>query len=398
MNSARRTLLVLGFLVALGPFTVDFYIPAFPLVQADFGTSAAAVQLTLTATTIGFALGQLAIGPWSDSIGRRRPLLVATALHVAGSLGVAAAPTVEVMLVFRLLQGAGAAGSGVVALAMVRDLFDGALFVRMAARLAVVTGLAPVVAPFAGSLMLSHMSWRGLFVCIALYGLAVLAVAAFLVRETAPLVRRAGAPLGRYRVLVTDRGFVGAALAGGLLVSSVFTYMSSSSFLFQETYGLSAQRYSLVFAANAVGFVIGAQTSARLVTRIGPRRLLRYVLPSLGFLGFTLLLAAFAGENVVVVTFVTALYFLLAGAVGPCLQVIGMAPHGERAGTAAALMGAANFGLAGATAPVAGLLGVGSIGPIGLVMGLTMTVAVVVFRVLARDRREARAGAPSPVP
>ncbi|XVV10124.1 multidrug effflux MFS transporter [Actinoplanes sp. CA-131856] len=386
MNSSRRTLLVLGFLVALGPFTVDLYIPAFPLVQDDFGTSAAAVQFTLTATTIGFALGQLVIGPWSDGVGRRKPLLVATALHIIGSLGVAVAPTVEAMLVFRLLQGAGAAGSGVVALAMVRDLYEGGLFVRMAARLAVVTGLAPVVAPFLGSLMLQAMSWRGLFGCIALYGLLALAIGASGLPETAPPSHRPDPPARRYRLLLTDRGFVGAALVGGLLVSSVFTYMSSSSFLFQNTYGLSAQSYSAVFAANAVGFVIGAQSTARLLGRIEPRRVLRYVLPMLAALGFALLLVAFAGENVAVVTIVTVAYFVLAGAVGPCLQVIGMAPHGERAGTAAALMGAANFGLAGATAPLAGALGVGSIGPIGLVMGLTMTIAVALFWTLVRNQ------------
>lgn len=388
-GETRRILVILCFLVALGPCTVDLYIPAFPLVQADLHTSAAAVQLTLTATTIGFALGQLAIGPWSDTIGRRYPLLLATALHVLGSLGAAAAPNVTTMLVFRLLQGAGVAGSGVVALAMVRDLFDGTAFVCMAARLAVVTGLAPVAAPFLGSQMLHYVTWRGLFVCIAAYGLAVLCVAGLLLGETRP---PGVSPPGRYHRLLTDRGFVGVGLIGGLVVSNVFTYMSSSSFLFQTTYGLSADGYSLVFAINAIGFVVGAQSAARLVGQIPARRLLSILLPLLALGGYTLLLVSFTGEGVPAVAAVTAVFFALAGGVGPCSQVIGMAAHGDRAGSAAALLGAANFGLAGLTAPIAGSLGVGSIGPVGLVMGLTMTVAVGIYWTLVRRGNRTQPG------
>jgi len=143
-------IVALGALVALGPFTVDLYLPSFPAVAHDFSASDAAVQLTLTATSIGFAVGQLLVGPLSDKIGRRTPLLIATAVHVLASLGVAFAPSVEWLTVLRVLQGIGAAGGGVVAMATVRDLFGGLPLVRMLSRMALVSGLAPIPAWQAG--------------------------------------------------------------------------------------------------------------------------------------------------------------------------------------------------------------------------------------------------------
>ena len=159
--------LVLGALTALGPFTVDLYLPAFPVLQDELGVSAAAVQLTLTGTMIGFGFGQLIVGPWSDKVGRRLPLILATALHIAASVAAALAPDIVWLSAFRLLQGFGAAAGGVVAMAMVRDLFGGKPLVRMLSRLALVNGLAPVLAPVIGSQLLGVMDWRGVFVVLA---------------------------------------------------------------------------------------------------------------------------------------------------------------------------------------------------------------------------------------
>ena len=158
--------LILGALTALGPFTVDLYLPAFPVLQDELGVSAAAVQLTLTGTMVGFGFGQLIVGPWSDKVGRRLPLILATALHIAASVAAALSPDIVWLSVFRLLQGFGAAAGGVVAMAMVRDLFGGKPLVRMLSRLALVNGLAPVLAPVIGSQLLGVMDWRGVFVVL----------------------------------------------------------------------------------------------------------------------------------------------------------------------------------------------------------------------------------------
>ncbi|OUD99148.1 Bicyclomycin resistance protein [Clavibacter michiganensis subsp. michiganensis] len=196
-------IIVLGALVGLGPFTIDLYLPAFPVIKDQFGVSDAAVQLTLTGTTIGFALGQLVVGPWSDRVGRRLPLIVATSLHILASLGAALAPDVTVLLVFRILQGAGAAGGAVVAMAMVRDLFGGRPLVRMLSRLALVTGLAPILAPVIGSQLLRFVDWRGVFYALTAYAILVVIAVTFFIVETLPKdrvrVEEKGTLLRRYR-------------------------------------------------------------------------------------------------------------------------------------------------------------------------------------------------------
>ena len=230
-------ILVLGALTALGPFTVDLYLPAFPALESEFGVSTAVVQLTLTATAVGFGFGQLVVGPWSDRVGRRLPLVLATSLHVAASVGVAFAPDIVTLGVFRVLQGFGAAAGGVVAMAMVRDLFGGLPLVRMLSRLALVNGLAPILAPVIGSQLLVILDWRGIFYFLAAYGLVVVLSTFFFIVETLPPARRIDTGhttvRERYRSVLTDRTFVGVALISAMTFSGLFAYLSSSSFLFQ---------------------------------------------------------------------------------------------------------------------------------------------------------------------
>ncbi|PPH69185.1 Bcr/CflA family drug resistance efflux transporter, partial [Rathayibacter sp. AY1D4] len=214
--TARQRLvyvIVLGSLTALGPFTIDLYLPAFPALQSELNVSEAAVQLTLTGTTLGFALGQLVVGPWSDAVGRRLPILLATSLHVLACVGAALAPEIVTLGVFRFLMGAGAAAGGVVAMAMVRDLFGGRPLVRMLSRLALVSGLAPVLAPVIGSQLLLIMDSRGIFVFLAAYGVLVVAAVGLLVVETRPRAarheREHRSLVQRYRAVLSDRVFLG---------------------------------------------------------------------------------------------------------------------------------------------------------------------------------------------
>ena len=276
--SSRQRLVyivMLGALAALGPFTIDLYLPAFPAVAADLHASDAAIQITLTATLIGFALGQLIVGPLADAFGRRKPLLIATSVHVLASVAIVFAPTVELVTVGRVFQGIGAAGSGVVAMAIVRDLFSGQRLIRMLSRLALVWGLAPVLAPVIGSQLLKVVEWRGIFVVLAGFGLLMMIVSAVFMVETLPAERR-GAFSGRaiarrYRHLAHDRAFVGAAILGSMAFTALFGYLSSSSFVLQDIYGLSAQQFGLVFGINSLGLVAATQISARLMRRFAPK-------------------------------------------------------------------------------------------------------------------------------
>ncbi len=380
-----KYILILGALVALGPFTVDLYLPAFPEVAADLQANDAAIQLTLTATMIGFALGQLIVGPLSDALGRRRPLLIATAVHIGASIAVAFAPTVELVMAGRVLQGIGAAGAGVVAMAMVRDLFAGQRLIRMLANMALVSGLAPVVAPVIGSQLLAIMPWRGIFLVLALYGIAMIVVAAFLMVETRPAQQRgtfeAAVVARRYGHLFRDRAFVGIALVGAMSFTALFAYLSASSFVLQEQFGLSAQQYGLVFGMNSIGLVLCNQASARLMRVLAPRTVTTGGLAVQSAGALALLTAGLTDAGVVWV--LVSLFFVVAplGLIMPTVQVTALAGHAEEAGTAASLIGALNMGVAGLATPLIGLGGI-SVASMGIVAVGAMLLAQAAFWVI----------------
>jgi DHA1 family bicyclomycin/chloramphenicol resistance-like MFS transporter len=204
-------IIILGALTALGPFTIDLYLPAFPTLESELGVSAAAIQLTLTGTMIGFGFGQLVVGPWSDKVGRRLPLLLATAFHVLACVGAALSSDIVTLGIFRVLQGFGAAAGAVVAMAMVRDLFGGKPLVKMLSRLALISGLAPVLAPVIGSQLLLVMDWRGIFWVLAAYGVLVVVAVALWIVETLPESQRHfsghNTMAQRYKAVLSDRVF-----------------------------------------------------------------------------------------------------------------------------------------------------------------------------------------------
>ena len=381
--SARQRLsyvLILGALTALGPFTMDTYLPSLPTLQSDFHTTTSLVQLTLTATTIGFGIGQLIVGPWSDKVGRRLPLILATSLHIVACLGAALAPNIEVLSVFRFLQGFGAAAGGVVAQAMVRDLFGGRPLVRMLSNLALVNGLAPVIAPVLGSQLLLFMPWRGIFWVLAVYGAFVVGCVALWIVETRPKSARhhsVHATLGaRYKAVLTDRVYVGIVIVGAMNFAGLFAYLSASTFLFQDLYHFSAQQYGLLFAVNSVGIIIGVQTSGRITHRVAPQWILACstAVMLLAAIAIVIDSAAGLGEWGVMIPL---WFFICACGFGfPNVGVLTMNSHPHEAGTAASLLGACQFVLAGLVAPVVGLFHLTSGLPMGAIMVVTSTLSV----------------------
>lgn len=388
-NQRIGYILMLGALVALGPFTIDLYLPAFPEVAADLAASDAAIQLTLTATMIGFGLGQLIVGPLSDSFGRKRPLLIATTLHVVASVGVALAPTVEWVMVGRVFQGIGAAGGAVVAMAVVRDLFAGQGLIRMLSRMALVTGLAPVLAPVIGSQLLRVVDWREVFFVLAGYGVLIGLIVATKLFETLPPEARGTSEKGivgkRYKKLLTDPAFVGIAVVGAMTFTTLFAYLSSSSFVLQDIYGLSAQEYGIVFGINSMGLVICTQIASRLMRRFPPRTVTAVGLAVMSTGATTLLVGSLFDVGL---TAVLASLFLVVSPVGlimPSVQVTALASHGQEAGTAASLIGAANFGVAGILSPLVGAIGI-SVASMGIVMVGALVIAHLTFWIVVRPR------------
>ncbi|ALV43728.1 MFS transporter [Pseudarthrobacter sulfonivorans] len=382
-------ILLLGALTALGPFTIDLYLPAFPALEASLGVTEAQVQLTLAGTTVGFALGQLVVGPFSDKFGRRLPLILATALHIVSSVGAALSTDISTLGLFRVLMGVGAAGGGVVAMAMVRDLFSGYAMVRMFSRMALVNGLAPILAPVIGSQLLLVMPWPGIFVFLAGYGTVVIIAALFLVRETLPPEKRGltGMTAGqRYKVLFTDRIFVGLLVVGGMNFAGLFTYLSASPFLFQDIFGFSPQEYGLLFGINSLGIVAGVQTSSRLIRTVPPQWILACSTAWMFLMALLIVVFDQAGLGLWGVMVPLWFYIMGAGFTFPCVQVLALSSHGAQAGTAASLLGAATFLMAGLVSPVAGWLGITSSTPMGAVQAACILVAIAGLWLVVRPR------------
>ncbi|WP_415923762.1 multidrug effflux MFS transporter [Streptomyces scabiei] len=385
--------LILGSLTALGPLTIDLYLPALPQVSVDLQISQAVTQLTLTAFMIGIALGQLVIGPLSDTLGRRRPLLIGLSMYVVAGALCALAPNATVLIGMRLVQGLAGAAGIVIARAVVRDLYDGLGAARLLSSLMLVSGTAPILAPVLGAQLLRLTSWRGVFVALTLLGLVVLAATAILLTETLPAHRRRRGGLSdtlrTMRDLVADSHFTGYLLTGSLGFAALFAYIAGSSFTLQEVYGASPQTYSLLFALNSIGLVVTGQLNGTLLLgRFPSQRILATGLAVLGAAGTALVLlttSTHAG-----LPWIALALFLTACPVGMILPTttalsLQRAPHA--AGSASALLGTTQF-LMGAVAPaLTGLGGQGTALPMALsVLALALTAALT-FLVICRPWR-----------
>ena len=382
-RSYVRFVLVLGALIAIGPLTIDTYLPALPSITRDLAASESAVQGTLTGILLGMGLGQLLVGPLADAIGRRRPLIAGLALHIAASVFCAFAPPIELLTVGRAIQGLGNAAVSVVAMAMVRDLFAGSAAATMLSRLMLVMGLAPVLAPTLGGFILKLTSWRGVFVILAVAGVLLVTLASLALRETLPAERRRPLALrpvlNTYGMLLRDRTFVGLVLISGLMFATLFSYIGGSSFVLQDIYGLSVTQFGLAFGLNSLGFLTGSQANPFLLKRFQPRQLVRAGV-SIGAVAALLLLAsAVTGLGGLAMVLVSLWFLLLAcGLTLPNTPALALTRHGEAAGTAAALLGASQFVIGGVSAPLIGAMGSGSAVPMALVMAVTACLAAVV--------------------
>jgi MFS family permease len=262
--------------------------------------------------------------------------------------------------VARVLQGAGAAAGGVVAAAIVRDLFGGRRLVVMLSRLALVSGVAPVLAPLVGSALLAVMPWRGIFVVLAVYGAVMLVSAVIFLPETLPPARRhergATTVWQRYRSVFSDRVFIGVLIIGGMTFSGLFSYLSSSSFLFQQEYGFNAQQYGLLFAANSLGVVVGVQTASRLAARFGPQWVMAWSTAVLAVSASAIIVTDQLGLGIWGTIIPLFVFMTGCGFTFPCVQVLALDRHGKAAGTAQSIIGATNFGVAGIISPLVGWL------------------------------------------
>ncbi|MFJ3507689.1 multidrug effflux MFS transporter [Streptomyces luteogriseus] len=392
----RRTgLLVtflLGSLTAVPPLAMDMYLPSLPEVTRSLHAPAATVQLTLTACLAGMALGQLVVGPMSDRWGRRRPLLAGLAVFVVATVLCALAPTVELLVAFRLAQGLAGAAAIVIARAVVRDLYDGMAMARFFSTLMLISGVAPIVAPLIGGQILRVTDWRGVFAVLTVVGVLIgILVWTRLPETLAPAQRHSGGvgeALRSMRTLLADRSFTGYTLTGGFAFAALFAYISASPFVIQEIYGASPQTFSLLFGVNSVGLVLVGQINGKiLVGRVGLDRVLGIGLAIVITAATGLLLMSLGVFGEVGLLPVAAALFVLMSAMGitlPNTQALALMRTKHAAGSASALLGTTSFLIGAIASPLVGVAGEDTALPMAVVQLAAALVALACFMGMCR--------------
>ncbi|WP_296129797.1 multidrug effflux MFS transporter [Pseudomonas sp. Ga0074129] len=367
-----RLLLILGALSAFGPLAIDFYLPSFPALARAFATDVEHVQLSLASYFVGLAIGQLIYGPMADRFGRRKPLLVGVALFSLASLACALAPSLEWLIAARFVQALGGCAGMVVSRAVVRDMCDPISSAKVFSQLMLVMGLAPILAPLAGGLLLSSLGWPSIFICLTLFSFAcLLAVAKWLpetLADDAPPAPLRGA-LGEYKRLFADLPFMGYALTGGFAIAGMFAYIAGSPFIFIELYGIPAEHYGWLFGSNALGFILVAQLNAWLVARHGPAYWLGKTVWFYLACGLGLLLVALS-KPLALWPLLIPLFGCIAslGILLPNASACAMSGQGNHAGSASALLGSVQFVIAASAAAMVGVLHDGSAWPVAAVI------------------------------
>lgn len=352
--------LILGFAMALIPFTIDPFLPAFPAIAGYFGVANSTIQLSLTAVTVGFALGQLVVGPLSDAYGRRRPLMIVVTMFVLSTMLVVVSPTAEVFILLRLLMGMSAAAATVIAQAMIRDLFSGMGQMKMLARTYLIQGAAPIVGPIIGSQVTEAAGWQALFWGLGLSSLSLLLANHRYLIETLPVERRRAASarglMRGYQSVLKDRVYIGLLLFAGFQLSALFAYLNIVPFLYQQGFGLSEGQFGLAFAMNSVFSWTGVQIGSRL-PKLYPAHWLLVLYGAIGIgVGLMLVLIAPLGNFWLTQIAFSILLFNF-GSTLTSIQTIALLNHGNEAGTAASLLGVSNFTFTSVMGLVYGLLG-----------------------------------------
>lgn len=386
-----RIILILGALSAFAPLAIDFYLPGFPAMATAFATDEKHIQLTLAVYFGGLAIGQLIYGPLADRFGRRGPLLSGVTLFTLASFACAFAPSLDWLIGARFVQALGGCAGMVISRAVVSDKCDAVGSAKVFSQLMLVTGLAPILAPLAGGLMVGLWGWQSIFLALSIFSVMAAVAVAVGLPETFP-AHQPRQPLSgslrRYGSLLSDRVYLGYALTGGISIAGMFAYIAGSPFVFIKLYGVPAEHYGWVFGSNAAGFILMAQVNARLLAKRGPAFLLSrtvwlYMLAALTLLGIAAL------RTDALWPLLVPLFICIAslGCILPNTSACAMAGQGARAGSASALLGCIQFGVAAGAASLVGVLHDGTAMPMAMVISLCGVLAVTIAMSTQRLQR-----------
>ena len=353
-NSKAFLVILLGVLSAFGPFVVDLYLPSLPQLAQFFDTTASMTQLTLTTAMIGLAVGQLLLGPMSDKFGRKKPLIISLVIYIISTILLIFSPNIETMIVLRAVQGLASAGSVVISRAVATDLYRGREMTRFFGLLMTINGIAPIISPILGSLLLEYIGWKGVFFFLAIIGIVVL-LFCFRLKESLIIENRLeGSVLSTFFTfgkIIKNRLFMSYVGIESFLLAAMFAYIAASPFILQSFYGLSAFTFSLCFGANGAALVIGANIGGKLSNRKAL---------SFGVLGFGVVVlytisTLIIQPNWFLVEIGFFLMLLMMGLTLPAISSLAMESERQYAGSASALLGFAPFFLGGVVSPLVGI-------------------------------------------
>ncbi|MFS0591556.1 multidrug effflux MFS transporter [Cytobacillus horneckiae] len=392
-KKSKRLLLaiILGTLSAFGPFSLDMYLPALPILADNLHTTASYAQLSLTACMLGLAIGQIFAGPISDIVGRKKPLLFGLILYIAVSIFCILAPTIQSFIILRFIQGTAGAVGIVISRAIVRDLYSGPELTKFFALLTLINGAAPIIAPVIGGQLLSFTSWRGVFLALTLLGAVSLLLVLFFLNESLPIERRMQGGIKStfvtFNKIIRNKEFMGYALAQGLVGAAMFAYIAGSPFVLQNIFNLSPQMFSLCFAINGLGIIIGSQLTGRLAGKVSETKLLIIGLSIAAVGGMSLLVNIFFETGLFGV--LIPLFFVVSsvGIVNTATFSLAMESQGRNAGSASALIGLMTFLLGGLVAPLVGMGGENTALPMGIVIAAAEIGAIAIYFLLVRGTK-----------
>lgn len=362
--SRRRQIwltLLLGTVSATGPLAIDLYLPALPQMKAQFATSASLMQLSITSCLVGLALGQLIAGPLSDQHGRKKPLIIGFLVFGLVSLAIAFVHSISLLIALRFVQGIAGATGQVLARAVARDLFSGKKLTRFYALLNTVNGVFPIIAPIIGGIMIRYVDWEAIFILLALIGLAIALAVTWGLQESLPVAdRQAGGYSAAFVAmgqLIVQPAFWPMILATGLVYGALFSYISASTFVFQTGFGLPPQTFSLLYAFNGLGIVVGSNLPGRLAKRYTNRQQLTGLLLTAIAVSGVLLVSLLFPANVWLVIGLVLLLVILIGALLTLTVTVIMDRATQNAGGASAVIGLAQNACGGIASPLAGMSG-----------------------------------------
>jgi len=377
--------------MAFGPLSIDMYLPGLPDIARDFNSDAGTIQYTLSFFLIGMAAGQTFYGPIADRLGRKLPLLFGCALYIIASLGCALSTSAVNLIALRFIQAIGCCAGMVITNSVVRDLFDARDSARMYSMLYLVTGLAPITAPFIGGYLVLYSNWRMIFWVLAIFGCACLLMVIFYLPETLPADRRTSGGLGKvivsYGRILTTRGFVGYALCGGFIAGIMFAYISGSPFVFIELYGIAPHHYGWLFGMNAFGLVCGSQLNRLLLRRYNNIAIMRTVLWVIAASGLALVLLALTGTGGLIGLIIPLFLCISSIAlVGANAVALALSPYKKGAGTASAMMGTIQLAMGAGSGTLIGVLHTGTAMPMAGIIGLCALAALITFYTMTEQR------------